>query len=75
MNFADAAHQVLSDAGEALSGSEIARRAIAQGLITPKSDSPGTFVAAAMRRENRKRKQAGMPQRFVAVGSGLFTLS
>jgi hypothetical protein len=74
VNFADAAHQILTEKGGPLSSQVIAQLARDKGLISPKSDSPGTFVAAAMRKENRRRKQAGQPPRFVVKGQGMFDL-
>jgi hypothetical protein len=75
VNFADAAHQILNEKGGPLSSQEIAQSAKDKGLINPKSDTPGTFVAAAMRKENRRRKQAGQTPRFVAKGQGMFDLA
>ena len=74
MNFADAAHQILAEEGGPLSSSEIARRAIAKGLINPKSDSPSTFVAAALRKDNRRRQQKDEEPRFLSEGNGVFRL-
>jgi HB1, ASXL, restriction endonuclease HTH domain len=75
MNFADAAEEVLrKNSRKALHSSEIAERAIALGLISPRSNTPGTYVAAAMRKDNRRRQQRGEAVRFALAGDGRFEL-
>lgn len=74
MNLADAAAQILHEShGEALTSREIAERAMARGLITPRSDTPWTYVAAAIRKENRQRRERGESIRFSSSG-GRFEL-
>jgi hypothetical protein len=71
MTLADAAAQVLGKAGaDALTAQEIADRALQAGLIAPRSDRPGTYVAAAIRKDNRRRQQNGDAPRFVADRRG-----
>lgn len=76
LNLADAAEQVLrSGPEEALDSRQIAERAIAQGLIAPRSDAPWTYVAAAIRKDSRRRVARGEVPRFEALGGGRFKLT
>jgi hypothetical protein len=76
MNFADAAEQVLRENGGApLDSKEITRRALDQGLISPRSNEAEKYVAAAIRKDNRRRQRAGESVRFVQAGSGMFGLA
>jgi HB1, ASXL, restriction endonuclease HTH domain len=75
MNLADAAEEVLrKHAGKALHSKEIADQAIAAGLVSPRSESPGVYVAAAIRKDNRKRERQGESPRFEPIGEGRFRL-
>lgn len=65
MNLADAAARILQDNnGGGLSAREIAQRAIDSGLIAPRSATPWTYVAAAVRKENHRRAERGEAPRF-----------
>jgi hypothetical protein len=76
LNLADAAEEVLRHSQEApLDAKEIADRAIAQGLISPRSQTPGTYIAAAIRKDNRRREARGEAPRFTTLGGGRFQLS
>lgn len=75
MNFADAAAQVLKENGAPLPVAEITQRALRQGLISPKSDEPVTFVRAAIRKDNRRRENRHEPLRFRLVSPGVYGLS
>lgn len=71
MTLADAAAEVLGKAAEGtLTAQEIAERALQGGLIAPRSDRPGTYVAAAIRKDNRRRQEHGDAPRFVAEQGG-----
>jgi hypothetical protein len=74
MNFADAAAQVLRENAGPLSVADITRRALEQGLISPKSDDPVTYVRAAIRKDNRRRAGRGEPARFGMVTPGVYGL-
>lgn len=74
MNFADAAEQVLREEGKALPVKDITDRAISGGLISPKSQTPVVFVRAAIRKDNRRRKQQGESERFDLSTTGLVAL-
>jgi hypothetical protein len=74
MNMADAAEQVLRRTGRDLSSREIADQAVAEGLIAPRSDKPWVYMAAAIRKENRRRQGRGEAARFVSVGTGRYSL-
>jgi len=74
MNFADAAEQVLQENRGPLSVADITRRALEQGLINPKSDDPVTYVRAAIRKDNLRRKNRGMPARFRLTSPGVYGL-
>jgi hypothetical protein len=74
MNMADAAEQILQRSGKDLSSREIAGEAIASGLISPRSDKPWIYVAAAIRKDNRRRQSRGEPIRFASAGTGRYRL-
>jgi hypothetical protein len=74
MNFADAAEQVLQENKEPLSVADITRRALEQGLINPKSDDPVTYVRAAIRKDNVRRKNRGISVRFRLTAPGVYGL-
>jgi hypothetical protein len=74
MNMADAAEQVLRRSGGDLSSKQIADQAVADGLITPRSDKPWVYVAAAIRKDNRRRQNQGEAVRFVSTGTGRYGL-
>jgi hypothetical protein len=74
MNLADAAAHVLEqEGGQSLSPREIAERAVAAGLIAPRSSAPWTYVAAAVRKENRRMTAGGLAPRF-SVADGRISL-
>jgi hypothetical protein len=75
MNFAEAAAQVLSENGGPLPVADITQRALAQGLISPKSDDPVTYVRAAIRKDNRRRESRGEPVRFSTSTRGVYDLA
>jgi hypothetical protein len=76
VNLADAAEAVLEDAdGDGLTSKEIAEAAEARGLISPRSETPWVYVAAAMRKDNRRREQSGEQPRFRPIGGGRFGLN
>jgi hypothetical protein len=72
MNLADAAERVLKESEVPLSIFEITERALHQGLITPKSDTPAVYVRAAIRKDNRKRESRGEPLRFTLKSRDMF---
>lgn len=74
MNFADAAAQVLRENDGPLPVADITQRAIEQGLISPKSDDPVTYVRAAIRKDNRRRESRGEPVRFSTTARGVYNL-
>lgn len=75
MNLADAAAQVLGESKAPLPVAEITQRALQQGLISPKSDEPTTYVRAAIRKDNRRRESRNEPTRFILVSPGVYGLS
>jgi hypothetical protein len=76
MNLADAAEEVLKQADEvSLTSRDIAERAVALGLITPRSETPWKHLAGAIRADNVRREQRGEGARFISAGSGRFRLS
>lgn len=71
LTLADAAAEILGVAGTGvLTAQEIADRAMRDGLIAPRSDRPATYVAAAIRKDTRRRKERGTAPRFVAESGG-----
>jgi hypothetical protein len=74
MNFADAAEQVLRDSGEPLAIADITQRALERGLITPRSDTPVTYVRAAIRKDSLRRENRGEPVRFELISPGIYRL-
>jgi hypothetical protein len=76
VNLADAAEEVLRQGdGRSLTSREITDRAMALGLIAPRSATPWKHLAAALREDIVRREQRGEPVRFSAAGSGRFQLS
>jgi hypothetical protein len=74
MNFAEAAAQVLRENGGPLPVADITERALEQGLISPKSDDPVTYVRAAIRKDNRRRESQGQTARFSLTAPGVYGL-
>ena len=74
MNMADAAEQVLRRSGRDLSSREIADQAAADRLIALRSDKPWVYMAAAIRKDNRRRQHQGEAARFASVGTGRYRL-
>jgi HB1, ASXL, restriction endonuclease HTH domain len=74
MNMADAAEQVLRRSDRDLSSREIADQAAADGLIAPRSDKPWVYIAAAIRKDNRRRQNRGEAVRFASAGTGRYRL-
>lgn len=73
MHLVDAAAEVLSRSpGESLTVKEIAERAMAEGLITPRSETPWIYMANAMKRELRDSSKSGGQARFEAMGEGRY---
>ena len=73
MHLVDAAAEILRQSpSEVLAVREIAERAIAEGLIAPKSQSPWGPMADVMRQEVRRYEQGGEPTRFERVGPGKY---
>ena len=73
MRLVDAAAEILQrHPGEALSVRQLARRAVEEGLISPKSESPWFSMAAAMNKELRARKSRNEAPRFISAGKGLY---
>lgn len=75
MNFADAAAQILKENRAPLPIAEITHRALQQGLISPKSDNPTTYVRAAIRKDNRRHENHDEIPRFRLVSPGVYDLS
>jgi hypothetical protein len=75
MNMADAAEQVLRRSGRELSSRGIASQAIADGLIAPRSEEPWVYIAAAIRKDNRRRHGQGQAARFASAGTGRYKLN
>jgi hypothetical protein len=75
MNMADAAEQVLRSSGRDLSSREIAGRAVADGLIAPRSDKPWVYITAAIRKDNRRRQEQGETARFASASTGRYKLN
>lgn len=75
MNMADAVEQVLRRSDRDLSSREIATQAIAEGLITPRSDKPWVYITAAIRKDNKRRQDQGKAARFASAGTGRYRLN
>jgi hypothetical protein len=74
MNMADAAEQVLRQSRQELSPREITDQALAAGIITPRSDKPWVYMAAAIRKDNRRRQERGEATRFAPASAGRYHL-
>ena len=73
MHLVDAAAEVLNkNPDESLSVREIAERAMTEGLITPRSQTPWVYMAAAMRKELRESAGSGGRPRFEVVTDGRY---
>jgi restriction system protein len=70
MNFLDAAYQILKEAGEPLHYNEIASRALAQGLVTPKGQTPNATMGSRLYVDTKKEGS-----RFKRANKGFFTLA
>ena len=75
MNLADAAEAILREhRGSPLHSKDIATEAIEKGLISPQSKTPWVYVAAAIRKDTRRRRQQGEKARFTSDGNGRYSL-
>jgi Restriction endonuclease/HB1, ASXL, restriction endonuclease HTH domain len=74
MSFADAAETLLLKAGTALSHTDLAKQAIAAGLVVTESQTPHISMHVSIRSDMKQRERRGEPQRFVFLGNGLFSL-
>jgi HB1/ASXL restriction endonuclease-like protein with HTH domain len=73
MRLVDAAADVLSrNPGKELSVKEIAEQAMTEGLITPSSQTPWVYMAAAIRKEIRHAAETGGKARFRTEASGRY---
>lgn len=70
MNFLDAAYQILKEAGEPLHYNEIASRALAQGLVNPKGQTPNATMGSRLYVDTKKEGS-----RFKRASKGFFTLA
>lgn len=77
MSFAEAAEQVLSEAGsrEPMHYEKITQRAIAQGLIRPEGKTPATSLNSIIGTHIRQREARGEPPRFVRHERGFIGLA
>lgn len=75
MGLADAAEQVLGEAGGGpLHYRDITERAVELGLITPGGATPWLSMNAAIHVDNRRREARGELPRFVPQGRGFYRL-
>jgi hypothetical protein len=74
LSFADAAETLLRSAGKPLTHKELAKRALAQKLVTTESQTPAITMHVAIRSDMKRRQHRGEPQRFLFLGDGLFNL-
>jgi hypothetical protein len=74
MTFADAAEKVLRAEGKPLKYTELAKRAVAQGLVQTESQTPHISMHVSLRGEMKRREERGEPQRFVFLSEGVFGL-
>ncbi len=74
LSFTDAAERVLADEGKALKYTEIAAKAIQQGLLQTESKTPEISMHVSLRSEIKRRETRGEPQRFIFLPQGVFGL-
>ena len=74
LSFCDSAEKVLDKAGEALKYSDIATRAIKDGLLETDSQTPPVSMYVSLRAEIKRREKNQEKQRFVFLGNGYFDL-
>jgi hypothetical protein len=68
MTLVEAAQAILKAAGgKELSAQEITQKAIAEKLISPKSQKPWVHLQAAIRETNARLEAAGKSAQFVAI--------
>jgi restriction system protein len=72
MNAADAAYQILTEAGEPLHSNEIAQRILARGLWNTQGKTPGATIDARIAVDI---KTHGVSSRFRRVGRSTFTIN
>ncbi len=74
LSYADAAEQVLREKKKPLSYRDIAKHAVASGVLISGSQTPEISMHVSLQTEIRRRDQRGEPQRFVFLGNGMFAL-
>jgi restriction system protein len=74
MTFLDAAYKILIEAGQPLHYREITRRALEQGLIESKGQTPEATINAQLAVNTKRAEEGGPLSRFVRVGWGVFGL-
>lgn len=72
MNVLDAAHQILSEAGEPLHSKELTRRMLAQGLWQGSGKTPKATIEARLAMDIKRR---GVQSRFRRAGPSIFALN
>ena len=75
MSFLDAAERVLREAGDSLHYEEIAKRALAAGLIRTGSKTPAATLTASVSMDIRRRNERGEGQRFSRPSRGKIGLA
>lgn len=74
LSFTDAAERILREAKKPLTHKQLAQKAIAGNLVQTESKTPEISMHVSIRVEMKRRETRGEPQRFVFLGSGLFSL-
>jgi len=74
LSYCDSAEKVLEKAGKALKYTDIASRAIDDGLLETDSQTPAVSMYVSLRAEIKRKEQKQEKQRFVFQGNGYFDL-
>src|SRR6266478_1878275 len=74
LSYCDSAEKVLERAGKALKYTDIAAKAIDDGLLQTESQTPAVSMYVSLRAEIKRREQRQEKQRFVFEGNGYFDL-
>lgn len=74
LSYCDSAEKILDKAGKPLKYSDIASRAISEGLLQTDSQTPPVSMYVSLRTEIKRREKNQEKQRFVFLGNGYFDL-
>jgi len=74
LSYCDSAERILEKANKPLKYTDIATRAINDGLLQTDSQTPAVSMYVSLRAEIKRKEQKQEKQRFVFLGNGFFDL-